>query len=482
MHMLFRFDGYELRPIASYGYGHGVPLKEPGSVGLAKDPREILPPEFAKFCFFDQSFKNQVMEMKRPMHRWIDRNGDGLLQGEELTVWTPGWEPGSPRFAAQFVDAGFTLWARGYKCIFRVPVQSWTQDGIPIYPDATAVKPLFMTSDHNLYDVMPDEDSQRIYAFYHPSGDLTRRGDYCSMVCYDYQGNVLWEYSLVWPCFALDSPFWKPGYLIGANVFVGSVKLASGVKLLMTNGYYGDYHCITTDGLWVDHFASSLYAKAWTTGVFSPVTATHSADVHPDNLVPFEPGGFGIRQGTKVLGTGANARELKVATAYATNRDDKGLWRCPIDVNSWKAAGRDQWKKIPTVGAALADPGEIAMLEDGVMAVADAGGVVFLREAEGKLESIARLDKWGDAPDQSFGKEIHIAADGPHLVIADTQRHRVLWFHAESRQFKAQFGDTDTPGVSLGALDRPKCLGIRGNRLAVYDASNQRIVKAVLME
>jgi hypothetical protein len=254
MHMLFRFDGYELKPIASYGYGHGVPLKEPGSVGLAKDPREILPPEFAKFCFFEQNFKNQVMEMKRPMHRWIDRNGDGLLQGEELTVWTPGWEPGSPRFASLFVDADFTLWARGYKCIFRVPVQSWTKDGIPIYPDATSIKPLFMTSDHNIYDVMPDEDSRRVYAFYHPSGDITKRGDYCSLVCYDYQGNVLWEYSLVWPCFALDSPFWKPGYLIGANVFMGSVKLSSGVKLLMTNGYYGDYHCITADGLWVDHF------------------------------------------------------------------------------------------------------------------------------------------------------------------------------------------------------------------------------------
>ncbi len=88
----------------------------------------------------------------------------------------------------------------------------------------------------------------------------------------------------------------------------------------------------------------------------------------------------------------------------------------------------------------------------------------------------------GQAPDQSFGKEIHIAADGPHLVVADTQRHRVLWFHAESRQIKGQFGETDKPGVRLGMFDRPKCLGIDGNRLAVYDAGNQRIVKAVLTE
>ncbi len=228
--------------------------------------------------------------------------------------------------------------------------------------------------------------------------------------------------------------------------------------------------------------APSPYAKTWTTGVFSPITATHSADVNPDDLVPFTPGGFGVRQGTKVLGTGANAREVKVAVAYASNRDDKGLWSCPIDVYNWKAAGRDQWKRIATSGITLADPGEIAMLEGGAIAVADGRGVIFLREAGEKVEFISRLDRWGDAPDQSFGKEIHIAADGPNLVIADTQRHRVLWFRTENRQLKGQLGDSDTPGVSLGAFDRPKCLGINGNRLAVYDAGNQRIIKAVLTE
>lgn len=254
MHLLFRFDGSELKPIASYGYGHGVPLREPGSVGLARDPREVLPEEFARLCFFDRNVRGQVMEMKRPMHRWVDRNGDGLLQGEELSVWVPGWEPGSPRFVANFVDADFTLWARGSRCVFRVPVQSWTRDGIPVYPDAPSVKPLFMTRDHNIYDVMPDDETRRVYAFYQENGDVTKRGDYAALVCYDYEGRVLWEYSLVWPCFALDAPFWKPGYLVGSNVFMGSVKLDSGVKLLMTNGYYGDYHCLTTDGLWVGHF------------------------------------------------------------------------------------------------------------------------------------------------------------------------------------------------------------------------------------
>ena len=254
MTMILRFDGYELKPIASYGYGHGVPLKEPGSVGLAKDPREILPDEFAKFCFFDQNINGNLMEMKRPMHRWVDRNGDALLQGDELTVWVPGWEPGAPRFVAQFVDKDLTIWARWQEAVFRVPVESWTKDGVPIYPDVPTVKPLFLARDRNIYDMTVDTEAKRIYTFYQENGDITKRGEYASMICYDYSGNVLWEYSLVWPCFALDSPFWKPGYLIGTGVFMGLVKLDSGIKLLMTNGYYGDYHCITTDGLWVDHF------------------------------------------------------------------------------------------------------------------------------------------------------------------------------------------------------------------------------------
>jgi len=226
----------------------------------------------------------------------------------------------------------------------------------------------------------------------------------------------------------------------------------------------------------------SPYSKSWTTGVFSPITSAHSADINPDNLVPFEPGGFGVRQGTKLFGSGVNARETKVATAYATNRGDKGLWTCPIDMHTWKAAGRDKWKAIPVAGVALTEPGEIAMLEGGAMAVVDGGGVIFLRETGDKLEFLARLDTWGDAPDQSFGNEIHIAADGPNLVVADTQRHRVLWFDADTRALNGQLGGTDRPGASLRAFDRPTCLGARGNRLAVYDAGNQRIVKIELTE
>jgi len=249
---------------------------------------------------------------------------------------------------------------------------------------------------------------------------------------------------------------------------------------------------------WLCCLVPSPYSKSWTTGVFAPITSAHSADINPDNLVPFEPGGFGVRQGTRLFYSGVNAREMKVATAYATsgagilpaggrdarpaNGREKGIWTCPIDTYAWKAAGRDKWKTIPVSGVALAEPGEIAMLEGSAMAVVDDGSVVFLREAGDKLEFVARLAAWGDAPDQSFGKEIHIAADGPNLLVADTRRHRVLWFNADTRRLIGQLGDTDKPGASLRAFDRPTCLGTRGNRLAVYDAGNQRIVKAELIE
>jgi len=227
---------------------------------------------------------------------------------------------------------------------------------------------------------------------------------------------------------------------------------------------------------------SSNKGTEWSVGTFTAAVGVRSADVYPVDLVPFRAGGFGVRQGTRVLGSGVNARELKVATAYASNRDDKAIWRCPMNVNTWKVEAKDQWAKMPTADdVALADPGELAMLEGSVIAVADTGGIVFLREAEEKLEFIARLDTWGDAPDQSFGKEIRIAADGPDLVVADTERHRILWFDAESRKLNGQLGETDTPGDALGLFNRPTCLGLCGERLAVFDSGNQRVVKALLI-
>jgi len=75
-----------------------------------------------------------------------------------------------------------------------------------------------------------------------------------------------------------------------------------------------------------------------------------------------------------------------------------------------------------------------------------------------------------------------LVADGPNLVVADTRRHRVLWFSTGTRSFKGQLGQTDKPGASLATLDRPGCLAVRGDRLAVYDADNQRIIKATLRE
>ena len=226
---------------------------------------------------------------------------------------------------------------------------------------------------------------------------------------------------------------------------------------------------------------SSNKGTEWSVGTFTAAQGVRSADVYPTGLVPFRAGGFGLRQGTKVLGSGANARELKVATAYAMNHDDKSIWICAMNVNTWKPEAKDRWTKMPTAdNVALIDPSELAMLEGGAMAVVDGGAIIFLRKADGNLEFLARLDKWGDAPDQSFGKEIHVAADGPDLVVADTDRHRVLWFDAESRKLKGQLGQTDKPGDALGLFDRPTCIGLSGDRLAVFDSGNQRVVKALL--
>ncbi len=88
----------------------------------------------------------------------------------------------------------------------------------------------------------------------------------------------------------------------------------------------------------------------------------------------------------------------------------------------------------------------------------------------------------GDLPEACFGADLRIAADGPNLVVADTRRHSVLWFHVDPIGIRGRIGDTDKPGDRLGAFDHPPCVGISGDSVAVLDSVNGCLVKAALTE
>ena len=111
-----------------------------------------------------------------------------------------------------------------------------------------------------------------------------------------------------------------------------------------------------------------------------------------------------------------------------------------------------------------------------LLAVVDGQIATLVKEGEGWKET-ARWNSWGGDAAEKFGATIHIACDGQRLLVADTDRYRILLFAADGGVPLAQVGTTDRRGDGLAELDRPTLVDIQGARAVVYDAGNQRIVK-----
>ena len=111
-----------------------------------------------------------------------------------------------------------------------------------------------------------------------------------------------------------------------------------------------------------------------------------------------------------------------------------------------------------------------------LLAVVDGQIATLVKEGEGWKET-TRWNSWGGDAAEKFGATIHIACDGQRLLVADTDRHRILLFAADGGVPLAQVGTTDKPGDSLETLARPTLVDLWNERAVVYDADNQRILK-----
>jgi len=165
--------------------------------------------------------------------------------------------------------------------------------------------------------------------------------------------------------------------------------------------------------------------------------------------------------------------------AYATDAAKNSVWRAPVEGRRGVPIA-SQWKQLDS-DVCLSKAGDVAALTGGRLALADAGAVVLARVAGDKLVEERRMVSWGPASEQTFGPAIRLAAEGSQLLVADTPRHRVLWFDAQSGDWLAQFGTTDVAGAGADALNQPAAVAISGPQAVVYDAGNQRIMKLELL-
>jgi hypothetical protein len=247
--------GDRFQACASLGTTPGVPVMRWGneecSHGMVPDPEKWLTPDQWKAV--REPGKDAFCHPGQIWHTWADANGDGVVQPEELTLERREWaDQRSCSFTG--VEDDLTLWGLGRSDIYRLPVKEFTAAGVPIYPARTELKPLFTKVSGADASIWMDAKRQRVYGFDAKGGDSRMRGEWAGVSCYDFSGKLLWLYRDTWLGFASDSPFFKPGRIIGVNKIIGQADLDNGVGLLVMPGYYGDYSMISTDGLWVHEF------------------------------------------------------------------------------------------------------------------------------------------------------------------------------------------------------------------------------------
>ena len=181
------------------------------------------------------------------------------------------------------------------------------------------------------------------------------------------------------------------------------------------------------------------------------------------------PAPFSKVRGFAVAPAAGGRERLAYATEASTNR----IWRSIMEPRTWSP--RKDWKQL--VCESVAAPGDIAVLGDGSLVVVDGGSIVKLGIDGDTLVEKARLSQWGDKAGESFGKTLRLAADGGHILVADTDRHRVVLVDAASLRPTAQCGVTDSAGASGTDFSSPGAVALAGDRAVVVDAGNQRIIK-----
>ncbi len=248
--VIFIRKGDRLQACASIGFGTGVPIYidggEEGTYGRIPHPETWFTPE-------QQKALGKPDGLYQVWHTWTDLNDDGIVQPEELHVERREYSDHTGACTFTGVDDDLTLWGQGFgnADVYRIPVDHFTEHGVPVYTPRQGLKPLFSKLSAPDASFFMDAKHGRVYGFDTEGGDSRMRGKWAAVSCYDFAGKLQWLYRPTWMGFALDSPFWKPGYVIGVGKVIGEADLDNGVGLIALPGYYGNYHLLSTDGLWV---------------------------------------------------------------------------------------------------------------------------------------------------------------------------------------------------------------------------------------
>ena len=177
---------------------------------------------------------------------WSDRNGDGLVQQEEVTYFeVPGMGPTgfeggytvgvAPDLTIyqKSMDGGFNVW--------KLPVVDWTESGAPVY-DGPNAELIIQDPDHGI--------SNSLWA--DSRGNLLSNST-GGMMMFSPDGNLLWRYPNPFAGVHASHNATRSdrGMLIGPLFVIGSLQVEGLGEVFAFNGNLGQAFLMTTDGLYV---------------------------------------------------------------------------------------------------------------------------------------------------------------------------------------------------------------------------------------
>ena len=187
-------------------------------------------------------------------YQWADRNGDGLVQQEEITITDlPAgvsregvlnyWGHGVGRDLSVYVAIRqYDLSGKGQTPqLWKFPVKEWTACGAPVYDMANPVV---------LVKELPGGDPTAVAVLADGSIVVNTAP---AFLCFDASGNLKWTFPNT-DANPPDAGPLRPGVFIAPQKFTGIGDYGGEIgEVVMVSGYNGSRFLITADGLWIGH-------------------------------------------------------------------------------------------------------------------------------------------------------------------------------------------------------------------------------------
>jgi hypothetical protein len=181
------------------------------------------------------------------IYAWADRNGDGLVQPDELTFRKPGvgLPPLQNHYWGELPDENGAIpyFNAQAQCLIELPIVGWTACGAPLYDPRTAQ---VIPTDRKILaggeGMAMGGGLGRVYVNQSP------------LLALDASGKVLWTYPSAHVSVhgSHTAAAARPGYLIGPSSILGTADFGGSLgEVFMLNGNLGENYVFTHDGLFV---------------------------------------------------------------------------------------------------------------------------------------------------------------------------------------------------------------------------------------